>query len=84
MSLNIDNILEGWHNFIFKSEVTEQLKKERAKHCIDCKHKKFSKTLKAFIKDDVVEVEGFRCNKCKCPLSAKLLSKNENCPLKLW
>lgn len=84
----LGNILNGWQNFIAKSEVTELEAVERAKHCIDCKHKAFSKTLKAFVQDDLVQIEGYVCMKCessiKCPLSAKLRSENETCPLSKW
>ena len=88
MSVKLSNILNGWQNFISKSEVTEELKNERGKHCVSCTDKKYSKTLQAFIKDDLKEVEGYVCLKCpsviKCPLSAKLLSEKETCPKKLW
>lgn len=82
--INISNILNGWSNFIKKSEVTELIAVERATHCIDCKETKHSKTIKALIKDDLKEVEGYICNICKCPLSAKLRSENEQCPLGKW
>jgi len=82
--MNLNNILNGWQNFIFKSEVTEAMKNERGAHCVGCEYKHFSKTLQAFVKDDLIEVEGFVCDKCHCPLSAKLLSINENCPIGLW
>lgn len=82
--MNVSNILNGWQNFIHKSEVTEKVALDRAKHCLRCEHKLFSKTLKAFVKDELIQVEGFICKKCKCPLSAKLRSEKEKCPLKLW
>lgn len=80
----IFNILNGWQNFISKSEVTELLAVERAKHCNDCEHKVFSKTISSFVKDELIEVSGFICGKCSCPLSAKIRSKNEKCPIKKW
>ena len=84
----ISNILNGWENFIEKSEVTEVIAKKRASKCNNCSFKKYSKTIKAFVKDDLIEVEGYVCLKCpsliKCPLSAKIRSVNETCPLNLW
>lgn len=79
----INNILSGWKNFIAKSEVTELAAVERARKCIDCNHAVKGKLL-AFIKDELKEIEGYKCNKCQCPLSAKLRSENEQCPIGLW
>ena len=81
--MQISNILNGWQNFIAKSEVSEKLAKERAAECAKCTHAKNGKLL-ALIKDDLKEIEGCYCDLCKCPLSAKVRSKNENCEDKLW
>jgi hypothetical protein len=81
--VQISNILNGWQNFIAKSEVSEKLAKERAAECAKCTHAKEGKLL-AFIKDDLKEIEGYYCDLCKCPLSAKVRSQNENCEDKLW
>ena len=81
--MQISNILNGWQNFITKSEVSEKLAKERAAECAQCPHAKKGKLL-AFIKDDLKEIESEYCDICKCPLSAKLRSELETCPLDLW
>lgn len=81
--MQIYNILEGWSNFIDKSEVTEQMAQERAGFCFKCEDKSKALLL-AFVKDELKEVEGYKCNLCQCPLSAKLRTKNEKCPKKLW
>lgn len=81
--MNVDNILKGWENFTTKSEVTEELAKKRATECSKCSFLKKG-ILLAFIKDKLKEVEGTYCDKCKCPLSAKVRSENEKCPLKKW
>lgn len=84
----LKNIINGWSNFMSRSEVTEMVAVSRGLYCIDCDYAKFSKTVKAFIKDDFTEIEGFVCDKCpsviKCPLSAKLRSEDESCPLGNW
>ena len=82
--ISLNNILNGWSNFMKRSEVTELVAVSRATFCIDCPEAKYSKTIKALVKDDLKDIEGFVCNKCKCPLSAKLRSENETCPLKHW
>jgi hypothetical protein len=78
--MNVKNILNGWQNFIAKSEVTEDLAVQRALNCVDCVELKKGGLL-SFINDDLKEIQGHYCNICKCPLSAKLRSLNEKCPL---
>lgn len=82
--LNIANILNGWKNFLVRSEVTEKLARERAEHCATCEHAKHG-LLTAFIDDDLTEIQGEYCSKCEgCPLSAKVRSENEKCPVGKW
>jgi hypothetical protein len=81
--MQISNILNGWQNFLAKSEVTELLAEHRAVNCLVCPYLKKGKLL-AFIKDDLKEIEGHYCDLCKCPLSAKIRSENETCPLGEW
>jgi hypothetical protein len=81
--MQISNILNGWQNFLSKSEVSESLAKQRAQICLNCPYNKEGKVL-AFIKDDLKEIESHYCDLCKCPLSAKLRSENEKCDLGLW
>ncbi len=81
---SVKNILNGWQNFISKNEISEKIAKERALKCKGCVFAVESKTIKAFIKDEIKEVQGFVCDKCKCPLSAKIRSQNEKCPKKEW
>lgn len=81
--MKIKSLLNGWKNFLDKSEVAEEMAESRAKHCLDCVHNRKT-ILTAFIDDDLVKIRGRACMKCKCPLSAKLRSINENCPIGLW
>jgi len=80
--LKISQILLGWKNFLGKTEVTEAHAKQRATICAACPNAKQGRLL-AFIKDSLTEVEGAYCNKCKCPLSAKVRS-NDVCPINKW
>ena len=80
--MSLKNILSGWKNFIDKSDVTEALAVQRGLKCLDCKYKKKSTLM--FFKDELKEIEGYICNKCSCPLSAKIRSNNEKCPLNKW
>jgi hypothetical protein len=79
----LSNILNGWENFISKSEVTEKLAKQRAIICNTCESNVKSKLL-IFVKDELKEIEGHKCNECQCPLSAKIRSVNEKCDLNKW
>lgn len=84
--MNINNILNGWKNFMDKSEVSEKLAVDRAVHCLDCEFKE--KGVLMYFKDTIKEMEGYKCTKCpsliKCPLSAKIRSNNEKCPIGKW
>lgn len=78
----VKQILSGWKNFINKSEVTESLAKQRAQVCSACPNARQGKVL-AFIKDTLTEIKGAYCQKCGCPLSAKVRS-NDICPIHKW
>ena len=78
----LKEILSGWKNYLTKSKVTEAIASKRAAICTACPHAKQGKLL-AFIKDTLKEVEGAYCDKCGCPLSAKVRS-NDICPIHKW
>lgn len=78
----ISNISKGWGHY-FKGKVSS-LEKERAKECEQCPEAIVG-TYEKFMPDkSLKEIQGLKCNICKCPLSTKLRSKNENCPLEKW
>lgn len=81
--MKIANIINGWQNFISKNEVSEKLAKLRASECANCPNAKKG-MLTAFIKDELKEIEGYYCDLCKCPLSAKIRSINEKCDIEKW
>lgn len=81
--MKIKNILNGWHNFIDKSEVTEAMAEKRALQCVKCSECKEGKLL-ALIKDDLKEIQGHYCALCYCPVSPKIRSELETCPLNKW
>lgn len=41
-------ILNGWQNFLTKSDVTELMAEERAKICFDCRDKKKNKIISIY------------------------------------
>lgn len=80
--IQISKILNGWANFITKPEVVEEKAKERAAICAACPYAKQGKLL-TFVKDTLSEVQGAYCEKCGCPLSAKVRSV-DICPIGKW
>jgi hypothetical protein len=79
----IKNILNGWQNYLEKSEVSEKLAEQRAEKCVTCNEMKEGKLLN-LIKDELKEVQGHYCKLCYCPLSAKIRSEKESCPINKW
>ncbi|MBW2961276.1 hypothetical protein [Mesonia aestuariivivens] len=87
----IKDILNGWKNYLIENPVIEEVAKERSKICATsgpngnkCTHLskgKFTSMLRDY---KLHEIEGYYCSKCKCPLSAKVRSKNEKCPINKW
>ena len=69
-------ILEGWQNFMNEPEVPSEITTERSKECIKCP-KKSKALLLTFVKDKLKEIEGYKCDICNCPLSAKLRSQSK-------
>ena len=79
----ITNILNGWNNYFNKDAVVEKVANQRAEFCAKCPFAVES-IFTIFVKDELKEIEGLICTRCNCPLSAKIRSKNETCPEKLW
>ena len=78
----ISNIINGWKHYL-KGSATD-LEKERSKHCKDCSNAVIG-TYEQLMPDfSLKEIQGLKCNVCKCPLSTKLRSKKEKCPLGKW
>jgi len=80
--MEVKTILSGWKNYLDKSEVVEELARERAKICSLCPDAKQGKLL-TFVKDSLKEIEGAYCGVCSCPLSAKVRSI-DICPNAKW
>lgn len=77
------SIYTGWKNYVFPSPEIEKLAKKRARSCSQCLKAKKMKV--EIIKDgSIKEIEDLCCSLCSCPLSTKLRSQKEVCPLKKW
>jgi hypothetical protein len=73
------NIYTGWKNYLTDNELANELAQERAPFCSECTHAVFKQHLLAMT-DEVKIIEGFVCELCHCPLSAKLRVPEEKCP----
>jgi len=78
----ISNILDGWGRY-FKGGATV-LEQERATICEECPEAVVGSYEKLMPDFSLKKIKGFKCNQCGCPLSSKLRSKNESCPLGKW
>ncbi len=77
------NIINGWENYIFKSKKVEAIAQKRAELCVKCPF--FAEGFISVFEDgDFKEVQGMKCDRCQCPISAKIRSINEKCPENLW
>jgi hypothetical protein len=71
---NIDNIVDGFNNLMFKSPEIEELAMKRAKVCAICKQNQA-----------VIENGGKEwCLMCGCYIPAKIRSRVERCEGGLW
>jgi hypothetical protein len=78
-------ILEGWVNYFNQKEVTEDVAQKRATICSNCDFSVKSELINKLLPDkSIVEIQGYKCGKCNCPLSSKVRSLTTNCPENLW
>lgn len=80
--LNAKAIFEGWTNYI-KSDVSDTVAAVRAEICGLCPHAVKSKLL-FMVKDQLKEIEGYKCELCGCPLSPKIRQNIEPCEIGKW
>jgi len=79
--INIKAIIQGWGNYAFAETTSEHL--HRAEICAQCQHAVHGEMLDR-IKDEIVVIQGYKCDICSCPLSAKIRQDSERCPQNKW
>lgn len=81
----IKSILSGWKHYLFTEPKIERMAQRRAEFCRHCQYNKLS-TIDIITDKKIPELSGRHCGECMCPLSTKLRSKFEECPLTppLW
>lgn len=81
----LSNIIDGWSNLIIPNQTTEQLAIKRAKICAHCPKAVMDTAMHTIVIDNKTKnIRGLKCGVCHCPLSAKVRSKNDSCPLGKW
>lgn len=82
--IKLFNIIHGWKNYVIKNPATELQAEKRAKICAECPHSSQLMLLEVMVRDEIKEIQGHQCNECGCPLSMKVRSKEESCPIDKW
>jgi hypothetical protein len=81
----LSNIIAGWSNLAFTDPAVESLAMERAAICAKCPFAEMSNGLHTIVVDNkTTQVRGLKCGKCGCPLSAKVRTPMDGCPIGRW
>ena len=81
----LSNIIAGWTNLAFPSVEVEQLARKRAEVCASCPFSQYVGGIHTVVVDNKTQnIRGMKCLKCGCPLSAKVRSPHDSCPIGNW
>ena len=81
----LENIIAGWTNLVLYDAVVEKTALHRANICAQCPSAEFSGGIHTAVIDNrTTNIRGLKCTECGCPLSAKVRSNNDYCPLGKW
>ena len=78
------NIVAGFAGLAFPDEKTEALAKRRADICAGCPFAVKSGIYSAVVDNRTTQIQGMKCDKCGCNLSAKVRSVQDYCPIGKW
>jgi len=83
--LKLKNIVNGWKNLIIDNPVVERVAIHRANICAECPFAVMSSGVHTLVVDNkTTQIRGMKCSKCGCPLSAKVRSSFDYCPIGKW
>lgn len=85
--LKLFRIMQGWFFYFFKSEKIENVAIKRSSICLDCPYADFYFAIEKWKHRDLgvpKNINKMFCSKCGCPLSKKIRSPKETCPMKKW
>jgi hypothetical protein len=81
-------IIQGWFYYFFRNEKVESIAAKRIPICLKCPHSKFYSWEKEWKHKDLghpKNPDDVYCSKClSCPISKKVRSPKEKCPIKKW
>ena len=81
----LSNIIAGWANLAFPSERIEKVAMQRAEICAKCPFAvMMNGTHTITVDGKSTNVRGMKCDKCGCPLSAKIRALEDRCPIGKW
>lgn len=83
MLARLQHIISGWANYTFPSAKSEKVAKKRAAVCANCAEAKFSSFIDV-IEFRAVEMQGYVCQECKCPITKAVRSMDYSCPKNKW
>lgn len=79
----LEEIVAGWINVAIN--VTTEEAQKRSEVCSGCDSAVLSKWIQKVVGEkQLKQIEGYKCNECGCPLSAKVRSDKSICPLGKW
>lgn len=76
-------VIGAWGNYITNNTEGVELGKKRIGYCSNCSYAKPDKILSIIPDNEFPSIQGKKCSKCNCPLSAKIRSK-DYCPDNKW
>lgn len=80
----LSNIVEGFGNLTFPDKNTELLAHSRAAICASCPFAVKTGIYSIVADNRTKQIQGMKCDRCGCNLSAKVRSKNDSCPEGKW
>ena len=83
--IKMKNIVNGWKNLVIDNPVVERVAIHRANICAECPFAVMSTGVHTVVVDNkTTQIRGLKCSKCGCPLSAKVRSSFDYCPIGKW
>ena len=83
--IKLASIVVGWTNLFIEDAAVEEIAMARANICAKCPFAEISGGVYSVVVDNkTTQIQGMKCTKCGCPLSAKVRSKNDYCPEGKW
>ena len=80
----LKNIIDGFAHLIYNDPEVEAVATSRAKICATCPFAEKFGLYSIVVDNKTKQIQGMKCGKCGCNLSAKVRSMEDRCPLGKW